>query len=84
MPIPLRHLWLFSSRHASHRQGLRRSALLLGTLCLAMLLVAVVPLPGLLGLAGYLPLHMLLETLAIVVAAMDRRHGDRLRFTSDS
>lgn len=70
MPIPLRHLWLFSSRHASHRQGLRRSALLLGTLCLAMLLFAVVPLPALLGQAGYLPLHMLLETLAIVVAAM--------------
>ncbi|MEL0168388.1 MAG: EAL domain-containing protein [Pseudomonadaceae bacterium] len=71
MPIPLRHLWQFSSRHPSHRVGLRHTALLIGAMGLVLLAVAVLPMPEWVrGQAHYPPLHMLLETLAIVVAAM--------------
>lgn len=71
MPIPLRHLWQFASRHPSHRVGLRHTVLLIGAMGLVLLAVAVLPMPEWVrGQAHYPPLHMLLETLAIVVAAM--------------
>ncbi len=71
MPIPLRHLWQFSSRHPSHRVGLRHTVMLLAAMGFALLAVAVLPMPEWVrGQAHYPPLHMLLETLAIVVAAM--------------
>lgn len=71
MPIPLRHLWLFSSRDSSHRIGLRRAVLLLGAMCLALVAVAwLPPLQWLHDPASYLPLHMLLETLAIIAASL--------------
>ena len=61
--------WLHNL-HPSHRPALRVALPLLGSLGLLLALAIALPAPAWLhGQASYLPLHMLLETLAIVVAA---------------
>lgn len=57
--------------HAEHRRPMRRVALLLALLVVAMVLAPLLlPAPGVKGIASYAPLHTLLETVAIVVAAL--------------
>jgi PAS domain S-box-containing protein len=57
--------------HPSHRPALRSTAIILALLALGMLLVGALPTPpGVQGIAGYLPLHTLLETLAVVIAVL--------------
>lgn len=57
--------------HASHQQPMRRVGLTVALLTLATLLVSALPsLPGTRGIAAYLPLHTLLETIAIVIAML--------------
>ncbi|MDD5613004.1 MAG: EAL domain-containing protein [Gallionella sp.] len=57
--------------HASHLRGMRRAGYMLALLMLGVLLIRFAPiLPGLGGLVGYLPLHMLLETSSIVIAML--------------
>lgn len=57
--------------HASHQQTMRRVGITVVLLTLAILLVsALPPLPETRGIAGYLPLHTLLETIAIVIAIL--------------
>lgn len=53
------------------KQRMRRAAVLLGLLAGVLVLVWIVPPPaGALGIAGYEPLHTLLETIAVVIAAL--------------
>lgn len=60
-----------SSRDPSHRSGLQQSLKLLTGMLAFLLLISVIPVPHWLhGQASYLPLHMLLETLAIVISAL--------------
>ena len=40
------------------------------SLLLVLLASVVLPMPGLAGVAGYLPLHLLMETVAVVIASM--------------
>ncbi|MDO9011600.1 MAG: EAL domain-containing protein [Gallionella sp.] len=57
--------------HASHQQPMRKAGVTVALLALAVLLVsALPPLPETRGIAGYLPLHTLLETIAIIIAML--------------
>jgi diguanylate cyclase (GGDEF)-like protein/PAS domain S-box-containing protein len=57
--------------HPSHQPAAHHASRAVGTLLVLLLLVVGLPsLPGLKGVAHYLPLHMALETLAIVVAGL--------------
>ncbi|WP_051248640.1 EAL domain-containing protein [Acidovorax sp. JHL-9] len=57
--------------HPSHQPAARQAIRAVGALFLVLVLVMALPsLPGMRGVAHYLPLHMALETLAIVVAAL--------------
>ena len=57
--------------HPSHQREVQRAGGFLGLLALCVWLVWWLPLPEeFKGLANYLPLHMALETLAIVVGAL--------------
>lgn len=57
--------------HPSHRPAMRNIVIVIALLLLAMLVtVAIPPLEAARGIAHYLPLHTLLEVLAIVVAVM--------------
>lgn len=57
--------------HPSHRQTIRSTAVVIATMILGLLLVvSLPPFSGMRGTAGYLPLHMLLETIAVVIAAL--------------
>ncbi len=57
--------------HSSHREAMRTAAITVAGLAAVVLLARVLPeLPGTRGIAGYLPLHMLLETFSIVVAML--------------
>ena len=57
--------------HGDHRAPMRKSAALVALLALGMALVASLPSPpGASGVAGYGPLHMLLETVAVVIAVL--------------
>ncbi|MGI8895821.1 MAG: MASE3 domain-containing protein [Casimicrobiaceae bacterium] len=57
--------------HPSHRDPLRRSAIVVGLLALILLLSWVLPPPSAArGIAGYVPLHTLFETAAIVIAML--------------
>ena len=57
------------SIHASHQPEARRAIRVVGALSLLLLLIVLLPAPtGAKGVAHYLPLHMALETLAIVIA----------------
>ncbi len=57
--------------HPSHQAGMRRVAVLLALLALGVLLAWALPVPvAARGLAGYLPLHTLLETASIVIASL--------------
>jgi diguanylate cyclase (GGDEF)-like protein/PAS domain S-box-containing protein len=59
------------SIHPSHQPSARQAIRAVGALLLLMLVVMGLPsLPGMQGVAHYLPLHMALETLAIVVAGL--------------
>ena len=55
----------------THLPGMRRFCLKLGGLALGLLLLVLAPWPETLGnIAGYVPLHTLLETISIVVSAL--------------
>ncbi|ART56773.1 hypothetical protein CBP36_10205 [Acidovorax carolinensis] len=57
--------------HPSHQPAARQATRAVGVLLVLLLVVMGLPsLPGMKGVAHYLPLHMALETLAIVVAAL--------------
>lgn len=57
--------------HPSHHAAMRKTAMFVLLLVFAMLLVWALPsLPQARGIAGYLPLHTLLETIAIVISMM--------------
>ena len=57
--------------HVSHQQPMRRAGITVALLAFAVLLVsALPPLPETRGIAGYLPLHTLLETIAIIIAML--------------
>lgn len=57
--------------HPSHRPSMRRTGFIVGLLALGVALAWALPAPpGARGIAGYLPLHTLLETLSIVIAAL--------------
>ena len=57
--------------HPSHQTAARQAIRAVVALFVLLLLVMALPmLPGLQGVSHYLPLHMALETLAIVVAAL--------------
>jgi PAS domain-containing protein len=57
--------------HPSHQPAARQAIRAVVALFVLLLLVMALPmLPGLQGVSHYLPLHMALETLAIVVAAL--------------
>ena len=57
--------------HPSHQPAARQAIRAVVALLVLLLLVMALPmLPGLQGVSHYLPLHMALETLAIVVAAL--------------
>ena len=57
--------------HPSHQPAARQAIRAVVALFVLSLLVMALPmLPGLQGVSHYLPLHMALETLAIVVAAL--------------
>ncbi|MDP3702251.1 MAG: MASE3 domain-containing protein [Hylemonella sp.] len=59
------------SLHASHRPEMRKVATLVAVLLSGLLLsIALPPFGAARGIAHYLPLHTLLETLAVVVAVM--------------
>jgi diguanylate cyclase (GGDEF)-like protein/PAS domain S-box-containing protein len=55
----------------NHRAAMRNRLVIVGLLAIGVLLAwALPPLPGVRGIAGYLPLHTLLETIAIVIAML--------------
>jgi len=57
--------------HPSHRPSMRRTGFIVGLLALGVALAWALPAPpGARSIAGYLPLHSLLETLSIVIAAL--------------
>lgn len=57
--------------HPSHRPSMRRTGFIVGLLALGVALAwALQAPPGTRSIAGYLPLHSLLETLSIVIAAL--------------
>jgi diguanylate cyclase (GGDEF)-like protein/PAS domain S-box-containing protein len=59
------------SIHPSHQPSARQATRAVGALLLLLVVVMGLPsLPGMQGVAHYLPLHMALETLAIVVAGL--------------
>ena len=60
-----------SALHRSHRQTMRLVSLLLIFLAIFQLLVWLIPVPEVFhGLASYLPLHTLFETVAIVISIL--------------
>jgi diguanylate cyclase (GGDEF)-like protein len=62
---------LLSSRHRSHRNAMARALLWLLGMAIILALVRLLPQPDWLnGAAHYLPLHMAMETLAILIAAL--------------
>jgi len=57
--------------HASHLNAMRNTGVVLAALAVGLLLAWAMPsLPGARGVANYLPLHTLLETIAIVIAVL--------------
>jgi len=55
----------------SHQAAMRNRLVIVGLLATCMLLAWMLPpLPGVRGIAGYLPLHTLLETIAIVISML--------------
>ena len=57
--------------HPSHNKSMRTAAIAVTILAVIVLLARISPaLPGARGIANYLPLHMLLETFAVVVAML--------------
>jgi diguanylate cyclase (GGDEF)-like protein/PAS domain S-box-containing protein len=57
--------------HPSHHAEMRTTAIVLALLVLGMAAVWLLPpIPEVRGMAGYLPLHLLLETLSIVIAVL--------------
>jgi PAS domain S-box-containing protein len=59
------------SLHSSHKESIRRVGVIVALLVSGVALVSALPvLPGMNGIANYLPLHMLLETFAVVVAML--------------
>ncbi|TNC96337.1 MAG: PAS/PAC sensor-containing diguanylate cyclase/phosphodiesterase [Gallionellaceae bacterium] len=57
--------------HPSHRHSMHRTGFTVVLLALGVALAWILPaLPGANGIAGYLPLHTLLETISIVIAAL--------------
>ena len=57
--------------HPSHQPAARHASRAVAALLLLLIVVSALPaLPGIQGVAHYLPLHMALETLAIVVAGL--------------
>lgn len=57
--------------YPDHMKPMRHIAIVVALLVAGAMLVCALPvLPGMRGIAGYLPLHMLLETLAIVVSML--------------
>jgi hypothetical protein len=66
-PEKTEFLWL----HTSHQPAMRKVAVAVGLLSLGLVLAWILPpLPGARGISGYLPLHTLLETIAIVIAML--------------
>lgn len=58
------------SSHAYFRGTVRSNVIILITLAVLIVTLRLIPSSALSGLGNYLPLHMLLETLAIIVASM--------------
>lgn len=57
--------------HPGHRSELKTTAVVIALLILGLVLAwALPPFPGARGIAGYLPLHTFLETIAIVIAVL--------------
>ncbi|MDO8812981.1 MAG: MASE3 domain-containing protein [Gallionella sp.] len=57
--------------HSSHMEPMRRMVIIVALLAFGVVLVWALPvLPGMAGIANYLPLHMLLETFAVVVSML--------------
>lgn len=70
--------------HSVHRDSMRNTSIIVGLLTLwAVLTWALPALPGTRGITGYLPLHSLIETIAIAISIMVfavgwNAHSDRL------
>ena len=56
--------------HPSHYRRLRRTAVILAVMACGIAVVWFVPIPRARGIANYLPLHIVLETVSIVIAAL--------------
>jgi hypothetical protein len=60
---------LFLQIHPSHHQSIRRIIPILVALAIGLIIISLFPSPyGVRGYKDYLPLHMMLETVAIVIA----------------
>ncbi|MEK7259342.1 MAG: EAL domain-containing protein [Pseudomonadota bacterium] len=59
-----------SEHHKQYRRAQSRTLQTLAALIALLLISRLLPMPGLQGFANYLPLHMLMETIAVAIASM--------------
>lgn len=71
MTLGLSKIIELSWLHPSHRIAMRKTIVAVALLMLGVIIVAVLPIsPSLRGVSHYLPLHTLLECIAVVIAVM--------------